>query len=131
MFGTAALEAGAYRAALLDDDGQVLATSPFWIAEPGAEPSIETSSPTYAPGAAVRVRWRNAPANKLDWVGIFPAGDPSLYSYAGFLYTGARPTGSAEFTRADTGRLAPGRYVARLMLDDGYSVLAEAPFEIR
>lgn len=131
MFGTGPLAPGAYRAALLDRGGEVLAASPFWIAEPGAKPWVGTERSSYAPGEPVRVRWRNAPANKLDWVGIFPAGDPSLYSYAGFIYTDARPAGSIEFTRADTGRLGPGRYVVRLMLDDGYSVLAEAPFEIR
>lgn len=43
----------------------------------------------------------------------------------------ARVDGSLEFDRADTGRLAPGRYVARLMLDDGYTVIAETPFAIR
>ena len=129
MFGTAPLAPGAYRAALLDRGGETLATSPFWVAEPGSEPRVSTAKASYAPGEPVRVRWQDAPANKLDWVGIFPAGDPSVYGYTGFLYTGARPSGSIEFSAADTGRLAPGRYLARLMLDDGYSVLAEAPFE--
>jgi hypothetical protein len=92
---------------------------------------VETEQAAYAPGEPVRVRWRNGPANKLDWVGIFPAGEPSLYGYSGFIYTGARSQGSIEFTRADTGRLAPGRYLARLMLDDGYSILSEAQFTVR
>ena len=58
------------------------------------------------------MRWRNAPGNKLDYVGVFRAGDPSLYDYLGFVYTGARPEGGLELTRADIGKLAPGRYVA-------------------
>ena len=92
MFGTAPLAPGAYRAALLDGDGKVLATSPFWIAEPDAEPSIETTSPRMRRASRCGCDGATRPANKLDWVGIFPAGDPSLYGYAGFIYTGARPT---------------------------------------
>ncbi len=76
--------------------------------------------------------WRNAPGNKLDWIGVYPdAGDdPSLYSYAGFVYTGARPDGSLTLTKADIGTLAPGNYRATLMLDDGYTILAESPFRV-
>ena len=73
--------------------------------------------------------WRDGPGNKLDWVAIFPAGEPSLYGYIGFRYVGAPARGLGGLRAA--GGLAPGRYVARLMLDDGYSVLAEAPFERR
>jgi hypothetical protein len=36
-----------------------------------------------------------------------------------------------SFTRADLGALRPGRYRATLMLDDGYSVLAQARFRVR
>ncbi len=132
MLGTAGLAPGAYTAVLLDGDGAPLASSPFWIAPRDARPSIETTRPSFAPGEPVGVRWRNAPGNKLDYAAIFKAGDPSVYGYYGFVYLDARPNGELEFTRADTGRLAPGRYVARLMLDDGYSMLAtSAPFEVR
>ena len=130
MLGTAGLAPGRHAAVLLERDGEVLASAEFWVAAPGAEPAIDTGSPTYRPGEPVDVRWRDAPANKLDYVAIFPADDPSVYGYLGFVYTGARPEGSLEFTRADTGRLAPGRYVARLMLDDGYSALASAPVTV-
>ena len=130
MLGTATLAPGRYDAALLDSDAKVLASSPFWVAEPGAEPAIETTSKAYEPGEPIGVSWRNAPGNKLDYVGIFRAGDPSAYDYLGFLYAGARPAGSLEFTRADLGRLAPGRYLAGLMLDDGYTTLASAPFTV-
>jgi endonuclease/exonuclease/phosphatase family metal-dependent hydrolase len=130
MLGTAGLAPGRYSAVLLDGDGGVLASSEFWIAARDAQPAIETTRASFAPGEPVGVRWQDAPANKLDYVAIFKAADPSVYGYLGFLYTGARPEGTLEFTKADTGRLAPGRYVARLMLDDGYSVLAGAPFTV-
>ena len=130
MLGTATLPAGAYEAALFADDGAILASSPFWVQEPGATPSIETTSAGFKPGEPIGVRWRDGTANKLDYVGIFRAGDPNLYDYLGFIYTGARPSGSLEFARSDTGKLAPGRYVANLMLDDGYTIVASAPFTV-
>lgn len=130
MLGTGTLSPGAYRAALLAPDGQVLASSPFWVEAPDATPTIEVTGSAFAPGEPIGVRWSNAPANKLDYVGIYEAGDPSLYNYLGFLYTGARPEGELEFTRGDTGKLAPGQYVANLMLDDGYTILASAPFTV-
>jgi endonuclease/exonuclease/phosphatase family metal-dependent hydrolase len=130
MLGTGTLEPGAYDAALLDADGGVLASSPFWVSPRGARPEIETERPLYRPGEPIGVRWRNGPGNKLDYVGIYRAGNPSAYDYLAFLYAGARPEGSLEFARGDTGRLAPGRYVASLMLDDGYTTLASAPFTV-
>ena len=33
-------------------------------------------------------------------------------------------------TKADLGRLAPGRYVAGLFLDDGYALLARTSFRV-
>ncbi len=75
--------------------------------------------------------WSNAPGNKLDWVGIYKAGDPDTYNYYGFLYIGAKPEGEIEFSQGDLyGGLEPGEYEARLMLDDGYAVLASAPFTV-
>jgi hypothetical protein len=77
----------------------------------------------------VAVSWSRGPGNKLDYVAIFRASDPSLYSYLGFRYVEARPAGTVRFGVGAA--LEPGRYVARLMLDDGYSVIAETPFAVR
>jgi endonuclease/exonuclease/phosphatase family metal-dependent hydrolase len=131
FFGTGRLAPGRYRAALIDGDGSVAATSPFWVLAPGARPRIRPAKRTYAPGEPIRLRWRNAPGNKLEWIGIFRAGATlDLYNYLGFRYVGARPNGRLAFTTADLGRLPPGRYVAGLMMDDGYTLLARAGFRI-
>ena len=130
-FGTRTLRPGAYRAALLNGDGRVAAGYRFWIEAPGTRPSIHTSQASYGRGDAIRLRFGGAPANKLDWVGVYPAGEDDLYNYFGFKYTGARPAGRVSFTKADLGTLSPGRYRATLMLDDGYSVLAETSFRVR
>ncbi|MFN8151530.1 MAG: endonuclease/exonuclease/phosphatase family protein [Solirubrobacterales bacterium] len=131
MLGTATLSPGPYRAAAIDADGRIIASSPFWVQAPGALPSIETDRSSYAPGDPIGVSWRNGPGNKLDYVGVFKAGDPNAYDYLGFVYVDALPQGSLELTRADLGELPPGRYVASLMLDDGYATLASAPFTVR
>jgi endonuclease/exonuclease/phosphatase family metal-dependent hydrolase len=132
MLGTAPLAPGPYRAALIDKDGSLLATSPFWIQERDAEPQIRTTASSYAPGGDITVRWTNGPGNKLDYVAVFGADEPSVYGYVAYKYVDAKPAGGFALTEADLGRLDPGDYVARLMLDDGYSVIAESkPFHVR
>ncbi len=131
FFGTSSLPPGTYRAALLNGRGGVEATSRFWVLPRGAQPRVSVDRPAYAPGDPIRLRWRNAPGNKYDWVGIFPGGPLNVYNYLGFSYVGAVPHGSLAMTQADLGKLAPGRYTAALMLDDGYSVLARTSFTVR
>jgi hypothetical protein len=122
---------GEYRAALLSH-GRVAASSRFWVQARGARPRVRTSRRAYAPGEPVQLRWSGMPGNRFDWVGVFPAGRTlDVYGYLGFRYLGARPSGRLAMTAADTGRLAPGRYVAGLFLDDGYALLARTEFTVR
>jgi endonuclease/exonuclease/phosphatase family metal-dependent hydrolase len=130
-FGTAGLRPGGYRAALLAR-GRVVASSRFWVLARHSEPRIRTSRSVYAPGRPVGLRWSGMPGNRFDWVGIFRAGRPlDLYGYYGFRYLDALPNGRLSMTTADTGRLAPGRYVAGLFLDDGYALLARTSFRVK
>ena len=131
FFRTAGLRPGAYRAALLGR-GRVLASSRFWVLAKHARPRIRTSRRVYGPGDPIRLRWSGMPGNRFDWAGIFKAGRPlDLYGYYGFRYLGALPNGRMSMTRADLGRLAPGRYVAGLFLDDGYALLARTSFRVK
>ena len=128
FLGTAGLRPGVYRAGVMGDK-RVLASSRFWVEAPGARPRIRVSRRVYAPGETIRLRWSGMPGNKFDWVGIFRARPNfNVYGYYGFSYTGARPSGRLAM---DVGRLAPGRYVAGLFLDDGYAVLAKTGFVVR
>ena len=78
-------------------------------------------------GRRVRVAWHNAPGYRRDWIGIWKRGDTDLYNdYLTFAYTG-RDAWPASTTIAG---LAPGRYVARLMKDDGYAELAKTSFTV-
>ena len=87
-------------------------------------------APAVTAGRPIRVSWRNAPALRRDWIGIYRAGDTDLYNaYLAFAYTGATVAGRTSFA-GDARTYPPGRYVARLMRDDGYGVLAEAPFRV-
>ena len=76
---------------------------------------------------AARISWRNAPAYRRDWIGTWRAGDTDLYNdYVAFAYTGATVAGATTISG-----LKPGRYVARLMKDEGYAELARASFTVR
>ncbi|MEA2367042.1 MAG: hypothetical protein QOI32_2554 [Thermoleophilaceae bacterium] len=130
LFGTADLRPGPYRAALLGH-GRVLASARFWVQGRDERPRIRTSRRVYEPGQPVGLRWSGMPGNRFDWVGIFKAGPTlDLYGYYGFSYLGALPSGRMSMTAADLGKLAPGRYVAGLFLDDGYSLLARTSFRV-
>ena len=131
FFGTAGLSPGVYRAAVLSH-GRVLASSRFWVLGRHARPEIRTSRQVYKRGAPIRLRWSGMPGNRFDWVGIFKARKTlDLYGYLGFSYLGALPNGHTSMTKADLGRLAPGRYVAGLFLDDGYALLARTSFRVK
>jgi endonuclease/exonuclease/phosphatase family metal-dependent hydrolase len=132
FFGTRDLGPGTYRAALLDGRGRVQATSRFWVLPRGAQPRIDPVERSFGAGEPIRLRWRNAPGNKFDWVGIYRSGPLDVYDYLGFSYLGARPHGSVSFAPGDLyAKLKPGRYVAGLFLDDGYSVMARTSFTVR
>jgi hypothetical protein len=131
FFGTRSLRPGVYRAGVMVEK-RVIAASRFWVQPREASPSIRTARSIYAPGQPIRMHSSGMPGNKFDWVGIYRARPNfNVYGYYGFKYTGARPAGHTSMTTADLGTLAPGRYVAGLFMDDGYSMLARTSFVVR
>ncbi|GAB4519385.1 MAG: hypothetical protein OHK0046_28180 [Anaerolineae bacterium] len=132
-FGASALTPGEYEAVLFGAEDEELSRNNFWITEPGALPTISTAQATYAQGEDILVQWDHAPAMRWDWVGVWSAGDPDLYNnYWVFAYTGAAVSGELLLNSSVLGEemLPAGDYVVRLMLDDGYSMLAEAAFTV-
>ncbi len=128
-FGSGGLRPGRYDALLVDTSGRVLSRSTFWVVRREAQPRISVRRPVRA-GRAIRLSWRNAPAYRRDWVGIWKAGDGDLYNgYLTFAYTGATVAGATRIA-GDRKTFPPGRYVARLLKDDGYGVLAQARFTV-
>jgi endonuclease/exonuclease/phosphatase family metal-dependent hydrolase len=128
-FGSGALSPGRYDALLVTRGDRVLSRSTFWVVAPGARPTV-SAPPRVRAGRAIRVSWTNAPGFRRDWVGIWKAGDNDLYNdYLTFVYTGATVAGRTTIA-GDRSTYPPGRYVVRLVKDDGYGVLAQSSFTV-
>ena len=150
VFSTAGLAPRAYEAVLLDTRRGVVSRSPFWLYAPGAPITVATDKTVYAPGEPIGVSWTNAPGMRWDWLGVFsPAAsdtnpnDPTceagscgnthymLYEYTHntiegtTFFTASSPVGYASWP------LPPGIYEIRMLLDDGFRLLAaSAPFKV-
>jgi endonuclease/exonuclease/phosphatase family metal-dependent hydrolase len=132
---TSRLPAGRYDVVLRDAaTGQSLARSPIWVYERGTRARMTTDARTYRPGEPVRVSWDRAPGEHLDWVGLYRCtrlcDDPG--SYLAYRYTRTRIEGSlalSDVVLPGEGEppwpLPPGQYVARLLVDDSYHVVAQ------
>jgi endonuclease/exonuclease/phosphatase family metal-dependent hydrolase len=131
VFGSVLLKPGAYDAVLLNADGKELARAPFWMEEPGAQPTVSADHPNYADNEKIVASWKAAPGNRRDWLGIYKAGDPDQMNYVAFVYTGASIDGTTTFDDSVIGGpLEAGDYEMRLMQDDAYLVLATTPFTV-
>jgi endonuclease/exonuclease/phosphatase family metal-dependent hydrolase len=121
--------------ALLSGTGRTLSTDSFWAYPAGTPTTVTTEKPAYRAGEPITVRWANAPGMALDWISVFacPAGKPcdDTSNYLDYIYTGTRIAGRATIGpdaigAADNWPLAPGRYVVRLLPDDGYRSVAQS-----
>ena len=126
---------GRYRVILEDNQRQIVSQTHFWVLPPDVKPVIETANESYGQGEPLSLVWRNAPGNRYDWVVIYPSESTDKEAYLAWAHVDARIEGEmslgASHAVADW-PLPAGRYVARLMTDDGFELLAEsAPFEIR
>jgi exonuclease III len=126
---------GRYSVTLEDNQRQVVSRNHFWVLPAEARPLIEVASESYEQGEPISLTWRNAPGNRYDWVAVYAkdATDKGSYLAWAHLDAGIEGTTTLDASDAVEGRpLPPGRYVARLMIDDGFGLLAESvPFEIR
>ena len=113
--------------------------SDFWIVDRNATPTVNVSRGTYKVGEAIDIDWRNGPGNRNDYLGVYEVGVEAAYipGYDGgltWLYVNALPEGSVRLDAASSEVVWPlprGKYVVRLLQDDGYDVLAESrPFEV-
>jgi hypothetical protein len=134
---TSRLAAGHYDVVLRDTaTGRTLTTSPIWVYDRGTRSRMTTDTRTYRAGARVNVSWDRAPGEHLDWIGLYRCGqtcdDPG--SYLAYRYTHTLIEGSLSFSataapgeQAPPWPLPPGQYVARLLVDDSYRVVAQTP----
>lgn len=129
---TVGLAIGDYDALLVGEDGAVLRRNAFTISVPGAKPEIEAVGASARIGEPIRVRWRHAPGDLRDWIGLYRAGETDVSRYLGFIYTEAAFAGEASFL-PDTadGPIEPGDYELRLLHDESYVVLAKTGIALR
>lgn len=142
-FATDTLAPGDYEAVLTDANGGALTRTPFWVQAVGAKPIITTDKSTYTKGEPIVVSWKNAPANRWDWLGVYKssAADPNVDYYLIWQYTGgaiagtlAGPVaGSLNLDQTAQGSpwpLPPGKYVVYYLVADGYKAVAKAVFTV-
>ena len=129
---TLGLPPGDYDALLVGEDGAVLRRNAFAIALQGAKPEVEAVSALVRPGSPIRARWRNAPGDLRDWIGLYKAGEVDVSQYLGFVYTEATFAGEAIVVPDEQHQpLPPGDYELRLLADESYVTLARARFSVR
>ena len=128
---TIGLAPGDYDALLVGEDGSVQRRSAFTIAAPDAQPEVEAVAASARIGEPIRVRWRHAPGDLRDWIGLYRAGETDLSRYLGFVYTEAAFAGEASIVPvAGDEPIHPGDYELRLLHDESYVVLARAPIAL-
>jgi endonuclease/exonuclease/phosphatase family metal-dependent hydrolase len=129
-FSTKRLLPGRYDARLKSADGRTLSRTPFWVYSRHSHATVTTSRRTYRVGQPIKVRWTRAPGMGLDWIGIFRChrvkcagnGGYLLYTYTRTKVEGRGVIGpsAATLEGAVSWPLRPGKYVARLLVDDSY-----------
>jgi endonuclease/exonuclease/phosphatase family metal-dependent hydrolase len=111
------------------------ARTPVWLYAAGDRPRLRTDRAAYAVGDSIRVRFTGAPGNQLDWVGLFRCfricRGPGWYLM--YRYTHTHIEGSVVFGRSTylgegvlPWPLPPGRYIARLLVDDSYHAVGKS-----
>jgi endonuclease/exonuclease/phosphatase family metal-dependent hydrolase len=141
-FATASLAPGTYEAALLHHNGAVGSRSRFWLYAAGTAPSVRTTRDVYEEGEPIVLRWRAAPGYRWDWFGVYaPGRGPAqnaedcdagvcgnghylLYTYTGSRIQGSTVLGPDAFPGYTSWPLKRGTYEVRLLMDDGYRLLA-------
>jgi hypothetical protein len=126
--------AGAYLAVLLDDAGDELGSTTFWIRPERGRPQVRTSARLFRVGEPIGVDWRYAPGNRFDWIGVYRRGaDPNRASYLLWAYTEAAIQGSLVLDRTSSGPwpLPAGQYSIYLLADDSYEEIAATSFIVR
>jgi hypothetical protein len=130
---TTGVAPGAHEAVIAGADGTLLARQPYWIVGKGAKPTLTTTKRSYKQGEPIVVRWANAPGNRWDWVGLYPAVKPDIPKPLLWRHTKATVAGEGPLdgeSEAEVWPLLPGKYSVKLLLDDGYTKLAESAFEV-
>jgi hypothetical protein len=134
-FNSGLTSAGAYVVYFLKDDGySILASNKFSVLAADA-PLLWVGSSVYETRQPITAYFTNAPGNPKDWVGIYradqtPGGPAStLWFYLDGTKNGSDPVTSGVINFAN-GLTTAGDWVAYLLEDDGYNILAQEAFKV-
>lgn len=128
--------AGPWSAFVLVNDGYESAAQVNFTVLESTSAVVRRDKRSYVPGEAIRLSFTNGPANPKDWVAIYPEGVvPGSVGSTRWTYvdgTSAGNTGlGAGSVSFSSGLTAVGRYVAYLLLNDGYEILASEPLVVK
>jgi exonuclease III len=146
-FASADLRPGDYDVVLTRgiEPDTVLARGGVSVVRPGAKPILRTDSTAYGSAEPIIVTWKDAPANRWDWIGVYKKGaaDPNVDSYLIWQYTGGAGSGTSAGTVSGTltmdrstvegepWPLPTGDYVLYYLLADGYEWVAKTEFRVK
>ncbi|MEV0040264.1 endonuclease/exonuclease/phosphatase family protein [Streptomyces sp. NPDC050804] len=131
---TKRLRQGEYDVVLRSNGGKVLSKTQVWLYPKGEPTRVSVGKSTYRTGRPIDVSWSNAPGMGLDWISVFacpknkcePNSDYLVYTYTGSRIEGHGEIGPDSIGAEDSWPLKPGRYVVRLLPDDGLLSVAES-----
>ena len=135
--GSWPLGAGQWTAFFLENDGYTILASTSFGVRRGQQSVLSTTKTVYAPGEPIVASFSDGPGNATDWVGIYPDNvAPGSVGATLWYYVDGSKTAGAAYTHgtltfasgSGTWPLPPGRWKAFFLANDGYSVLAYAPF---
>lgn len=123
---------------LLNDGYDVLATASLTVTGPVDPPPtavVATAHAAYFPGETFAVSFKGGPGNPADWIGIYPEGavPGGPASTLWFYVNGSRTAGdglSEGTVTFDGGLNLGGTWVAYLLENDGYTILAQTTFSV-
>ncbi|HOY59260.1 MAG TPA: hypothetical protein PK640_14140, partial [Verrucomicrobiota bacterium] len=110
----------------------VALTLPLAVAQ---TPTVTPNHSTYHADEPITIAFANGPGNPLDWIGIYPDGvEPGGPPSTAWLYVGGAQTAGLGLTDGSVtfagGINMAGEWKVYLLLNDGYTQLAEASFRV-
>jgi len=129
VFPAEKFKPGHYRV-ILEEEGRTVLNNEFWVLSADAVPTVRIAKGRYGKGEPIEIEWGDAPGNRNDYVAVYSSGTgPGYGNELAWTYLGALPAGKVKldgFTAEQGWPLDPGRYLIRMMKDDGYEQLAES-----
>jgi hypothetical protein len=103
----------------------------------GFAATVTTDHVSYATGEAIKVAFANGPGAAKDWIGLYKEGQTpgaagvtsTDYRYVDGTQNGATGVANGEVTFGN-GLSTTGNYVAYLLANDGYNILAQDKFTV-